>query len=143
MSIRHFFVFYCRVSGLGNPHFNAYVRPDVALSSLKTSSCKAWRTGAARRSSRYPSAAESVGGAEYEFPESHASSFALLAYVSSLVQKVFPCIRDTGVNPLNFGDCLSPIIAEFDLAAHAALVPRQALLVSLEAAQRRYEAAVA
>jgi len=60
-----------------------------------------------------------------------------------LMQEVFAGISDAGVNLLNFGFRLLPVVAELDLAAHATLVARQALLVFLEAVERRDEAAVA
>ena len=60
----------------------------------------------------------------------------------SLVQKVFPGIGDAGMNALDAGVCLLPVVAEFDLATHAALIPGKALLGLLEAVERIDVAAV-
>jgi hypothetical protein len=51
---------------------------------------------------------------------------------SGLVQEVFAGVGDTGVNLLNSGFLLFPVVAEFDFAAHAPLVAGQSLLVFLE-----------
>ena len=59
------------------------------------------------------------------------------------VQEVFAGVSDAGVNLLDFGFRLFPVTAELDLAAHAALVARKALLMFLEAVERRDESAVA
>lgn len=60
-----------------------------------------------------------------------------------LVQEVFPGIGDTGMNLLDAGLRLLPVAAELDFAAHAALVARKALLMFLEAVERRDESTVA
>src|SRR5216683_2590748 len=60
-----------------------------------------------------------------------------------LVQEVFAGVGDAGVNLLDAGLRLLPVVAELDLAAHAALVTGQALLMLLEAVDRRDEARVA
>ncbi len=49
------------------------------------------------------------------------------------VQEVFSDIGNAGVNLVNFGFRLFPVVAELDLVAHAALVARKALLVFVEA----------
>ena len=59
------------------------------------------------------------------------------------MQEVFSGVGDAGVNLLDFGACLLPVAAVFNLAAHAALIARQALLVLLEAVERGDESAVA
>jgi hypothetical protein len=62
---------------------------------------------------------------------------------TGLVQKVFSGICDVGVNLLDFGFRLFPVVAEPDLAAHAALVAHKALLMLYEAVERCNEAPVA
>lgn len=59
------------------------------------------------------------------------------------VQEVFSGIGDTGVNLLDAGSCLFPVIAKFDLAAHAALVTCKTLLMFLKTVERRNEALIA
>ena len=59
------------------------------------------------------------------------------------VQEVFTGVGDAGVNLLNAGLRLLPVVAELDLAAHAALEARQALLMFLEAVARCDKALVA
>ena len=61
----------------------------------------------------------------------------------SLVQKVFTGVGDAGVHALDSGFRLLPVVAEFDLATHAALIPRKALLVLLEAVERFDRGAIA
>ena len=59
------------------------------------------------------------------------------------VQEVFSGISDAGVNLLDFRFPLFPVTTEFHLAAHAALVTSKALLMLLEAVERREESRVA
>ncbi len=59
------------------------------------------------------------------------------------MQEVFAGISDDGVDFLNFGFRFFPVVAELDLMAHAALVARKALLMLLEAVERRNETRVA
>jgi len=59
------------------------------------------------------------------------------------VQEIFPGVGDAGVNLLDAGLRLLPVVAELDLAAHPALVARKTLLVFLETVERRDEAAIA
>jgi hypothetical protein len=47
--------------------------------------------------------------------------------------RVFPGVRDLGMNLLDLSLCLLPVVAEFNLAAHTALIPGQPLFVLLEA----------
>ena len=53
------------------------------------------------------------------------------------VQEVFSGVGDTRMNFLNFGFRFFPVVAEFNLAAHAALVTCKTLLMLLEAVERR------
>ena len=74
----------------------------------------------------------------------NADEHVVLGYCcGNFVEEVFTGIDDAGVNFLDARFRLPPITAEFDLTAHTALVARQALLVFLEAVERRDEAAVA
>ena len=59
-----------------------------------------------------------------------------------LVQEVFAGAGNVGVDPLNPGFFLLPVVAEFDFAAHAPLVTRQTLLVRPETVERGNEAAI-
>ena len=59
------------------------------------------------------------------------------------VQEVFTGIGDAGVNLLDAGLRLLPVVAELDLMAHTSLVTGQALLMFLEAVERRDIAFVA
>ena len=58
-------------------------------------------------------------------------------------QEVFTGVGDAGVNLLNAGLRLLPVVAELDLAAHAALEARRALLMFLEAVARCDKARIA
>jgi putative transposase len=59
------------------------------------------------------------------------------------VQEVFAGVGDAGVNLLDALFRLLPVVAELDLAAHAALVAGQPLLVLLETVERHEETGVA
>ena len=59
------------------------------------------------------------------------------------VEEVFAGVSDASVNLLDAGLRLLPVTAELDLTAHAALVARKALLVFLEAVERRDEFSIA
>lgn len=59
-----------------------------------------------------------------------------------LVQEIFSGVSDAGVNLLDFGFRLFPVITNFYFAAHATLIACKALLVFLEAILRRDEAAI-
>ena len=59
------------------------------------------------------------------------------------MQVVFSGVGDVAVNLLDAGFRLRPVTAEFDLAAHAALILGEALLMLLETVKRRDETAVA
>ena len=54
---------------------------------------------------------------------------------TGLMQEIFSGIRYRGVNLLNFGFRLFPVITELDFTAHATLRARKALLVLLETIQ--------
>ena len=61
---------------------------------------------------------------------------------TGLMQEVFSGVRDSGVNLLNVGFRLFPVITELDFTTHASLRARKALLVRLETIQWRNIAAV-
>ena len=53
------------------------------------------------------------------------------------MQVVFSGVRDFGVDVLDVGFCLFPVVAEFYFASHPALISSQSLLVLLEAVEWR------
>ncbi len=68
--------------------------------------------------------------------------FWLIA-VRGFVQEVVAAVGDAGVDFLDFGFGLLPVVAEFDLAAHRLLIAGQPSLVALEAVERGEEIAIA
>ena len=60
-----------------------------------------------------------------------------------LVQEVFSGVSDTGVNLLDFDFRLSPVVTEFNLTTHPALITGKALLMLLETIQRHDETTIA
>ena len=52
------------------------------------------------------------------------------------LEVVFASVSDCAMDLLDFGFCFLPIAAEFDFAAHATLILRQALLVFFETVER-------
>ena len=51
---------------------------------------------------------------------------------TGLMQEIFSGIRDSGVNLLNFGFRLFPVIAKLSFTTHAALIARKSLLMHLQ-----------